>query len=199
MLSGILSKKKTKVASKGIYSSHSKPFVHFSNPFSFPNLRIIRKTEGELRTYGDLRVFDSPGKYCSMTTPKHYLRSHLDALSTPQPSSPKDTIKEFNLDRLQLAFTLGQIRMINGIPTNIPFAATTVFSDDVLELTGRKPYIPKRSISQIYKYLPQKGFTDGNDEVVIIFTNELKFKRYGSKWMRFSLNNNSASHFLGQI
>jgi hypothetical protein len=31
--------------------------------FSFPNLRIVRKKEDDLKNHGDLRVFDSPSKY----------------------------------------------------------------------------------------------------------------------------------------
>ena len=198
-LSGILLKKETEVGWKGIYSSYPKTFIHTSNSFSFPNLRIVKRTEGELKNYGALRVFDSPGKHCSMKTPEHCLRSNLDALSTSQLSSPKDTIKEFNLDRLQLGFTLGREGTVNGIPTKIPFAATTVFSDEVVKMNTTRSHTPKPIISQIYKYLPRKGFSDGNDEIVVFFTNKLKSNRYGSKWMRFSLNTNSVSHFLQQI
>jgi hypothetical protein len=31
--------------------------------FSFPNLRIVRKKADDLKTHGDLRVFDSPSTY----------------------------------------------------------------------------------------------------------------------------------------
>ncbi len=103
-------------------------------------------------------------------------------------STPKDTIKEFNLDRPQLAFTLG--RKTDG-NLCVFYTCTTQFSDEI-EITGRgsdsdRSHIPKPSICQMYKYAPRNGYTDGNDEVLMFFTNKLKQNRYGGEIKIFVL------------
>ena len=40
-------------------------FLFFS--FSFPNLRIVKRTASELKNHGDLHVFDSPSEFSFFT------------------------------------------------------------------------------------------------------------------------------------
>jgi hypothetical protein len=49
--------------------------------------------------------------------------------STPQLSFVKDTVREFNLDKAQLAFTIAQKIIGNDTIAMTLFTTTTVFSD----------------------------------------------------------------------
>ena len=123
----------------------------------------------------------------------------LDSFATSHLSSPKETIKEFNLDRQQLAFTLAQKTIIDGIPTNVAFASTTVFSDEVIELSGRRsgpnnastnPTVtrsraPKPPICELYKYGPRQGYPEKHDEIYIIYNNPLRPNKYGGQLIIF--------------
>ncbi len=52
----------------------------------------------------------------------------------PQLASPKDMIREFNLDRLQLAFTLGKKTIVDGSLVFVAYACTTQFSDELVAI-----------------------------------------------------------------
>jgi hypothetical protein len=120
-------------------------------------------------------------------------------ISTSQLSSVKETNKEFNLDICQLAFTIGEKTIRNGITTYIAYACTTAFSDEMSETVGReldsdnaptesttrRSHSSKSSNCGVYKYAPRNGYTDSNDEVLIFLTNKLKPKRYGGKIIIF--------------
>jgi hypothetical protein len=123
--------------------------------------------------------------------------------SVAQPSSPKHTIKEFDLKKSQLAFTVGKKTLVEGIPTLIVFAYTTVFSDEMTETIRRdsdsdnaptesttvRSHSSKSSNCRMYKYAPRHGYADSNDEVLIFFTNKLRTKKYGGEIERFLIIN----------
>jgi hypothetical protein len=105
----------------------------------------------------------------------------------------KDTIKEYNLGRSQLAFTIGQKMNENDEFPFIVFSSTTTFSEEMNENTPKESDLinePTESTStrstrstsstcRMYKYVPRHGFTEGNEEVLIFFTTKLRVEKYG--------------------
>ncbi|UJR23123.1 hypothetical protein I4U23_026144 [Adineta vaga] len=143
----------------------------------FPNLRVVKKKADDLKNCGDLRIFDSSTEQ-----------------STPQLSSVKLTIKEYNLDKAQIAFTVGKKINDNGIFSMILFSSTTVFSDEMSESTVRDvdpDNVPTESNTNesahcnMYKYTPRSGYQNANDEVLIFYTTKLKLKKYGDLQVKF--------------
>jgi hypothetical protein len=53
--------------------------------------------------------------------------------STPQLSSVKDTVRKFNLDKAQLAFTIAQKIIGNDTISMAIFSSTTIFSDTMTD------------------------------------------------------------------
>jgi len=109
----------------------------------------------------------------------------------PQLSSPKDTIREFNLEKSQLAFTIAKKVIKDGQTIIDPYPDTTVFSDEMIEgasneldddndiqaSNGRsKPSSPS---CRVYKYAPRYGFDTSNEDMVIFLTHKLEPKTYG--------------------
>ncbi|CAF3931194.1 unnamed protein product [Rotaria sp. Silwood1] len=152
---------------------------------SFPNLRIVKKKADDLKNYGNFIVFDS---------------SNEDSI--PQLSSIKDTIKEFNLEKAQLAFTIGKKTIVNNNITYIVFKQTTIFSEEMIENISResdvdnvstesiivRPRASSSSICRMYKYAPRNGFTDSYDEMLIFYTNKLKPRKYGELQIKFEFD-----------
>ncbi len=64
---------------------------------------------------------------------KYDERNYIDSPSIAQLSSAKNTIREFNLDKCQLAFTIGKKIIANNDVIYISYAFTTVFSEDMIE------------------------------------------------------------------
>ncbi|CAF4473648.1 unnamed protein product, partial [Rotaria magnacalcarata] len=83
---------------------------------SFPNLRIIKKKADDLKNYGNLRVFNC-----------------LNNESSSQLLSIKDTIKEFNLEKAQLAISIGKKATNTNDTIWIIYHRTTVFSDELIQ------------------------------------------------------------------
>ncbi|CAF1022539.1 unnamed protein product [Adineta steineri] len=143
---------------------------------SFPNLRIVKKKADDLKKHGDFRVFDS----------------HIAGDCTPQLTCMRDTIKEFNLDKAQLAFTVGK-KVIDTTNTTIVYALTTIFSNEIIDTTSKeldfdntptesktlRSHPPKLSECFMYKYAPRQGHRNSKDEVLIFYTNGLQLKTYG--------------------
>ncbi|CAF4499200.1 unnamed protein product [Rotaria sp. Silwood2] len=151
---------------------------------SFPNLRIVKKKADDLKNLGNFLAFDS-----------------LDEDSSPQLSSAKDTIKEFNLEKAQLAFTIGKKTIEDNNITYIVCSQTTVFSEEMTEniresdlvnapteSTIVRPHSLISSDCRMYKYAPRSGFTDTNDEILIFYTNKLKPSKYGELQVTFEFD-----------
>ncbi|CAF1026866.1 unnamed protein product [Rotaria sordida] len=162
---------------------------------SFPNLRVVKKKADNLKNHGNFLVFDSPNED-----------------SSPQLPSVKDTIKEFNLEKAQLAFTIGKKAMENNNVTFIVFNRTTVFSEEMPENISREsdlddvPSVPtivrshplSPSECRMYKYAPRSGFTDSNDEILIFYTSKLKLKKYGELQVMFEFDG-STDHWSTSV
>ncbi|CAF3894940.1 unnamed protein product [Rotaria sordida] len=162
---------------------------------SFPNLRVVKKKADNLKNHGNFLVFDSPNED-----------------SSPQLPSVKDTIKEFNLEKAQLAFTIGKKTMENNNVTFIVFNRTTVFSEEMAENISREsdlddvPSVPtivrshplSPSECRMYKYAPRSGFTDSNDEILIFYTSKLKLKKYGELQVMFEFDG-STDHWSTSV
>jgi hypothetical protein len=113
--------------------------------------------------------------------------------STPQLSSVKDTVREFNLDKAQLAFTIAEKIIGNDGITMALFTITTVFSDTLTDRVRRelesedapsesttiRSNSSRSSNCQVYKYAPRHVHQNSNDEVLIFYTSKLKPKKYG--------------------
>ncbi|CAF1519789.1 unnamed protein product [Rotaria magnacalcarata] len=149
---------------------------------SFPNLRIVKKKADELKNYGNLQVFNC-----------------LNNESSPQLLSIKDTIKEFNLEKAQLAISIGKKAANTDDTIWIIYHRTTVFSDELIEQFGKESYVdctPSGSSSvrfnsaqesdcRVYKYAPKFCYADSNDEILIFYTNRLQRKKYGELQVTF--------------
>ncbi len=109
-------------------------------------------------------------------------------------SAAKDTIREFNLNKSQLAFTVCKKIIQDNTVTMITYAHTTIFSDELIdsvrevdpensptESSAVRSRSSGSSICRMHKYAPRKGSVNGNDEVLIFFTNKIKLGKYGGK------------------
>jgi len=117
----------------------------------------------------------------------------IDQSSISQLSSAKRTIKEYNLETSQLAFTIGKKIDIYQTFPFIPYIQTTIYSEEMIEIFRREsdgdnesvePSIASTNLStssncSMYKYVPRCGYTIGNEEVLIVYNNKLKVKKYG--------------------
>jgi hypothetical protein len=102
-----------------------------------------------------------------------------------------DIIKEYNLDRSQLAFTLGKKFLNNDQLTMLIYTDTTIFSDEMNEYIEKysdngtdtessSEKINSSTINQhIYKYAPKSGSIENNDEMLIFLKKKLESKKYG--------------------
>jgi len=109
----------------------------------------------------------------------------------PQLSSPKETIREFNLEKSQLAFTIAKKVIQDGQTIIVSYPDTTVFSDEMIEgasneLDGdndiQAPNAssrPSPPICCVYKYAPRYGFDTSSEDMVIFLTHKLEPKTYG--------------------
>ncbi|CAF3548625.1 unnamed protein product [Rotaria socialis] len=151
---------------------------------SFPNLRIVKKKADDLKNYGNLQVFNC-----------------LNNESSSQLLSIKDTIKEFNLEKAQLAISIGK----KATNTNdndtiwIIYHRTTVFSDELIQQFGKESYAnctpsgtssvrfnsPEESDCRVHKYAPKFGYADSSDEILIFYKNRLQLKKYGELQVTF--------------
>lgn len=142
----------------------------------------------QLKRHRDLRVFDPSSKSWYTVT----IAFPRIILGTSARSSTM-SIEELDLNRFRLAFTVGTKIIANDIPTLIPDVRTTVLSNEFTEVTNQesdehgastnsKRKKSRRSKSpnvQIYKWGPRKGYTDGNEQILIAFANKLKSDKYG--------------------
>ncbi|CAF1045541.1 unnamed protein product [Adineta ricciae] len=149
----------------------------------FPNLRVVKKKADDIKAYGDLRVLDS-----------------MNEQSTPQLTTAKETIKEFNLEISQLTFTVGKKVSNDGVPSLILFSSTTIFSDRMTEHVTRdvdsdimsresntleSPTSALGTPCHMYQYAPRYGYQDTNETVLIFYTSKLKPKIYGDLEVKF--------------
>jgi hypothetical protein len=106
-----------------------------------------------------------------------------------------ETVKEYNLEKSQLAFTVGKKILVNGQSLMHVYSHTTIFSDQMDEKdekderqsdseTDTESSSEKLSSSSsdryIYKYAPQSGISANNDEMLIFLKKKLERKKYGS-------------------
>ena len=153
----------------------------------------MKKKADDVKHYGNFIVFDSPSKFSYTSWIWNKKLFLLDNEFTAQLPSVKDTIKEFQLEKCQLAFTIGTKTIVDQTPTYIVFSQTTTFSEEMTENIGResdlvntssglttvRSAISKPSFCRMYKYAPRTGYTDANDEILICYRNKLKPDKYG--------------------
>jgi hypothetical protein len=102
-----------------------------------------------------------------------------------------DVIKEYNLERSQLAFTLGKKLILNGQTSMLLYPHITVLSEEMEEYCERKSdgdietnsltkeSNPLSSNRHIYKYAPRIGFVGQRNEMLIVLRNKLEPRKYG--------------------
>lgn len=106
-----------------------------------------------------------------------------------QMASAKDTINKYNLEKSQLAFSIGQKNMnTNNI---VIYPDTTVYSEEMIEgvnkevegensiLSPNDKPIPSPSDCRVYKYAPRYGFGESEEDMVIFLTSKLEPRKYG--------------------
>ncbi|CAM2705369.1 unnamed protein product [Rotaria socialis] len=154
---------------------------------SFPLLRIVKKIASDLKNITGLCVFDCQDH-------------NLQNSSVPQCSPSKDLNKEYNLDRSQLAFTVGRKMADNGRDTIELFLESTVFSEEMVEGGDMESSIgsniqlstveldPTVNKCQVYKYAPKHGFDVSNEDMVIFLTRKLEPKKFGELTITFECN-----------
>ena len=110
--------------------------------------------------------------------------------ASAQVSSPKETNREFQLNQAQLAFTIAQkITENDRLSTNV-YTNTTVYSDELVQITEKEP--DERTTSdrqshrpsttrQMYKYAPRHGYTEGNEDILIFYDDKLKPGKHGGQ------------------
>ena len=111
--------------------------------------------------------------------------------SLSQLSTAKLTISEYNLDRCQLAFTVGKLVMRDGQQYWEIEPGTTAFSEEMVEgaekevegeIDSQSPTTNTNStapICRVYKYAPKSGFANGDEDMLIFLTNKLEPRKYG--------------------
>jgi hypothetical protein len=109
----------------------------------------------------------------------------------PELSTPKEMIREFNLETSQLAFTIAKKVIRDGQTVIVTYPDTTAFSDEMVEGVSNELdddddiQAPNRSSKpsppscRIYKYAPRYGFDTSNEDMVIFLTHKLEPKTYG--------------------
>ncbi|CAF3462000.1 unnamed protein product [Rotaria sp. Silwood1] len=151
---------------------------------SFSGLRIDKKTEQEVKNYGDFRPFD--GDYSSLV-------NNL----VPELTSGRKIVQEYNLKKTQLAFTIGRkINIEDKFPTILDLGLT-IYSEEMVE-DAEKEIVedtrPTESVVQshspppdcrMYKYAPRYGYTTGKEEVLIFYTKKLEENKYGNLQVTF--------------
>lgn len=103
-------------------------------------------------------------------------------------------MKEYNLDRSQLVFTLGKKQILNGQLTMIVYANTTVFSEEMTEFDGRAIHVDietdlpnnkrlKTSIDDqaVFDYAPRSGLVNTNEQMLISLNKKIDFRKHGGK------------------
>ncbi|CAF0849512.1 unnamed protein product [Rotaria sordida] len=150
---------------------------------SFPGLHIDKKTGQAVKNYGILHPFD--GEY----------RNSLNNF-VPELTSGTKIVHEYNLKKTQLAFTIGRkINIDDRFPTILD-SHLTIYSDEMMEDTEKETVEDTKSTESVaqsnspppdcrmYKYAPRSGYTTGNEEVLIFYTNKLE-KKYGNLLVTF--------------
>ncbi|CAF4732012.1 unnamed protein product [Rotaria sp. Silwood1] len=151
---------------------------------SFSGLRIDKKTEQEVKNYGDFRPFD--GDYSSSV-------NNL----VPELTSGRKIVQEYNLKKTQLAFTIGRKKNIEDKFPTILDLGLTIYSEEMVE-DAEKEIVedtrPTESVVQshspppdcrMYKYAPRYGYTTGKEEVLIFYTKKLEENKYGNLQITF--------------
>jgi hypothetical protein len=97
-------------------------------------------------------------------------------------------VQEYNLKTIQLAFMIGKkMNAEDSFPTSV-LPHSTVFSDGMVEHDGKEKVEGKKPIQSattppdcpMYKYAPQRGDTEGMQEVLIFYEKKLEENKYGS-------------------
>jgi hypothetical protein len=121
------------------------------------------------------------------------LDRHLQNKFLPQFPDSKKTIKEYSLDRSQLAFTIGKQVLINDQPSLELCSDTTIYSDEMIEGAAKELEADNDSQSQnevprpvpsscrVYNYAPRSGFADSIEDMLIFLTTKLESRRYGGQ------------------
>lgn len=120
---------------------------------------------------------------------------HVDQIASSHYPLSKETdpVKEYNLDRSQLVFTLGKKQIQNGQSTMIVYANTAVFSEEMTEFDGRpihvnvEPDVPNKRLKTciddqaVFDYAPRSGLTNTNEQMLISLNKKLDFRKHGGK------------------
>jgi hypothetical protein len=105
-----------------------------------------------------------------------------------------DLVQEYNLEKSQLAFTLGKKLIINGQLSMLLYAHTTIYSEAMDEYDEKQSDTDTETESSsterlnlsspnrfIYKYAPRSGLAENNDEMLVFLRSKLELRKYGSQ------------------
>ena len=107
-----------------------------------------------------------------------------------------DPVKEYNLDRSQLVFTLGKKVMHNGQLTMFVYANTAVFSEEMIEFDSRQVHVemdtdilikkvkPTVDDQAVFDYAPRSGLGNSNEQMLISLNKKLDLRKYGGRYMK---------------
>jgi len=108
--------------------------------------------------------------------------------------SKRQIVGEYNLKKAQLAFFIGQKHDVNDIFPTIINPSLIIFSEDMIMVSDEGTVEDEKSTESAAKsnpspppeclmrnYAPRRGYTDGDQEILIFYEKKLEEKKYGSK------------------
>ncbi|CAF0791042.1 unnamed protein product [Didymodactylos carnosus] len=132
---------------------------------SFTRLMLIKAKQDDLRKLKyPLRPFDNLNKNGTTTIDNN--QNYI--------SNPKLMIKEYELFKSQLVFTVVQLRSSNPPFIFYPFLNTSVYSQIMTE--GNDQQEEQGAPCRVYKYAPKMGGYNGGDDILIFLTTKIDKK-----------------------
>ncbi|CAF1578296.1 unnamed protein product [Adineta ricciae] len=138
---------------------------------SFPNIRINKPNEKDMKTDGLLTVFYG---YVS--------GANLLNTTVPGSSTTRKLVSEYNLKRAQLAFVIGKKQRPDDEYPNVFDSSMIIYSEEMVEKNEKESNKNKKSATasnvpssnlQIVKYAPHYGDSEGNEDMIIMLSKTL--------------------------
>ncbi|CAF1295150.1 unnamed protein product [Adineta ricciae] len=141
---------------------------------SFPNIRINKPNEKDMKTDGLLNIFYG---YVS--------GANLLNTTVPGSSTARKLVSEYNLKRAQLAFVIGKKQRPDDEYPSVFDPSMIIYSEEMAEKNekesnkSKKPTtasnVPSNDL-QIVKYAPHYGDSEGNEDMIIMLSKTLSSK-----------------------
>jgi hypothetical protein len=118
-------------------------------------------------------------------------------------SSAKLIIREYSLDKTQLAFTVVQVSESDGNSILHPFDATTAYSDEMIESESDSDVQLSTTTNQasapscrVAKYAPKYGFAQSREDMIVVMTQKMEKKKYKGRSCLFKFQSKTKFFFF---